>query len=360
MAKSESSTGVIHTEFPRPKALPANVTFDDLIRRNKRRSVLLMLGMAALLVALGAAIGGLLGAMGGAGTADHRGDTLSLWPSLLLGASVALVLAGIGSAWSWFNGSKAVLKMSGARQIEHKDDPQLFNVVEELSIAAGTPRPEVYLIDDPSLNAFATGRDPEHAAVAITTGLRQHLSRDELAGVMAHEIAHIRNYDVRLMMLMATMVGLIVFAADAFRRMVFYGALMGGRRGGMRTGGGGGRGGGGQGVVMIIMFLIVLLLSILAPIFAMMIRFAVSRQREYLADASAVELTRYPQGMIGALEKIGGCRETLQGANRATAHMFIVNPLKDALKGQGHNLSSAFRTHPPLQDRIARLRALIH
>ncbi len=359
MAKTDASTGVIHTEYPRPKALPANVTFDGLIRRNKRRSALLMLGMTALLVALGAAIGGLLGAMGGAGTADHRGDAMSLWPSLLLGTAVALVLAGIGCAWSWFSGSKAVLRMSGARRIEHKDDPQLFNVVEELAIAAGTPLPEVYLIDDPSLNAFATGRDPQHAAVAITTGLRQHLSRDELAGVMAHEIAHIRNYDVRLMMLMATMVGLIVFAADAFRRMVFYGALMGGRRGGMRSGGGGGRGGG-QGAVIAIMFLIVLVLSILAPIFAIMIRFAVSRQREYLADASAVELTRYPQGLIGALEKLGGCRQTLQGANRATAHMFIVNPLKDALKGQGHNLSSAFRTHPPLQDRIARLRALIH
>lgn len=360
MSDAPSSSGVVHTELPRPKALPANVTFDYLIRRNKRRSVLLIICMMLIAVVLGATIGALLGAFA-MPDYDGRHDVgrENIWAGLgvsaLLGAGVALLIGGFGSLWSYFGGSNAILRMSGARPIEKKDDPQLFNVVEELSIAAGTPMPKVYMIDDDSLNAFATGRDPDHAAVAITRGLRKQLTRDELAGVMAHEIAHIRNYDVRLMMLMATMVGLIVLAADGFRRMMFYGAMTGGgRRGGGRGGGGGG------GAIVIVLLVITIILSIIAPILAMMIKFAVSRQREYLADASAVELTRYPQGLIGALEKLGGCRQTLTGANRATAHMYIVNPLKEAMKGQGHNLSSTFRTHPPLKDRIARLQALLH
>lgn len=354
-----ASAGVVHTENPRPRALPANVTFNDLIKANKRKSAMLMIAMGLLLVVFGAAVGGLFGALSGGG-ATGPGESISLWPSLLLGAVAAAIVAIIGCSWSFYGGSNAILRMSGARPIDKPDDPQLFNVVEELSIASGTPMPKVYLIDDESLNAFATGRDPEHGAVAITTGLRQHLSRDELAGVMAHEIAHIRNYDIRFAMLMATMVGLIVFAADAARRVMWYGSLTGRRgMGGMRMSSGRSGGGKGQGAAVIIMLVIVIVLSIIAPILAQMIRFAVSRQREYLADASAVELTRYPQGMIGALSKLGGCRKTLDSANRATAHLYIVNPLKDAAKGKGHNLSSAFRTHPPLDDRIARLRALI-
>ncbi len=170
---------------------------------------------------------------------------------------------------------------------------------------------------------------------------------------MAHEISHIRHYDIRFAMLMATMVGLIVFASDAFWRIMWYGSWHGTGR---RSARGGGKG---SGAVVLIIMVIAIVLAIIAPMLAMIIRMAVSRQREYLADAGAVELTRYPQGMIGALEKLGACKEPLKGANRATAHLFIVNPLKNALKGKGHELSSTFRTHPPLHDRIARLRALI-
>jgi heat shock protein HtpX len=338
---------VIHTENPRRRVYPSNVTFNDLIRANKRKSAMLMIGMSLLLVALGAVFGGLLGAMGA--------DAEFLLPSLLLGAAVATVIAIVASAWSYYGGSNAILRMSHAKEIQKQDDPQLFNIVEELSIAAGTPMPKVYIIHERALNAFATGRDPEHGVVAITTGLRQQLNRDELAAVMAHEISHIRHYDIRFNMLMATMVGLIVFASDAFMRMMFYGGM---RRGGM---GGGRSGGGGKGgnPLIIVLFVLALLLAIIAPILAMVIRFAISRQREFLADAGAVELTRYPQGMIGALEKLGARGKPMRAANRATQHMFMVDPMKHAVKGEGHNLSSAFRTHPPLKDRIARLRELI-
>jgi heat shock protein HtpX len=343
-----TSSGVIHNEQPRVRAYPGNVTFNDLIRSNKRKSAILMLLMGLLLAVIGAVIGGLLGASSGGAEA--------LLPSVILGGIAFAIVAIIGSAWSFYGGSNAILRMSGAREIEKKDDPQLFNVVEELSIAGGIPMPKVYLIDSDAMNAFATGRDPEHGAVAITRGLRQKLSRDELAGVMAHEIAHIRHYDIRFAMLMATMVGLIVFACDAFFRMMWYGRFMGR---GMRMGGGGGRGGAGIAIIMIVLFIVAILLAIIAPILATAIRFAFSRKREYLADAGAVELTRYPQGMIGALEKLGGCKVPLDGANRATSHMYIVNPMKNALKKDGHELNSMFRTHPPLHDRIARLKELI-
>ncbi len=341
------SSSVIHAERERFRALPANVTFYDLIRSNKRKSVILVVGMVLLAVVLGAAIAAALSVYA------SGGDLPSLLPSVILGAVAATIVVVFASLWSFYGGGNAILRMAGARPIQKHDDPQLFNVVEELSIAAGIPMPRVYLIDDPALNAFATGRDPEHGAVAITTGLRQMLSRDELAGVIAHEISHIRHFDIRFAMLMATMVGLIVFAADAFWRIMWYGRWHGTRAGSAR---GGGKG---AGAAIFVVLIIAVILAIIAPMLAMLIRFAVSRQREFLADAGAVELTRYPQGMIGALEKLGASRVPLKAANRATSHLYIVNPLKTALKGKGHELSSAFRTHPPLKDRIARLRALI-
>ncbi len=346
MTRASSSSSVIHTERDRVRALPFNVTFGDLIRSNKRKSVVLMIGMGLLLAALGGAIAGGLGAWGGV-------DAAMLLPSVAMGVAAAAVVAVIASVWSFYGGSEAILKIAGARPIEKPDDPQLFNVVEELSIAAGTPMPRVYLINDPAPNAFATGRDPQHGAVAITTGLRRLLSRDELAGVMAHEISHIRHYDIRFAMLMATMVGLIVFACDAFWRVMWYGRWHGTSSRSVR---GGSKG---SGAAIAIVMAIAILLAIIAPTLAMLIRLAVSRQREYLADGGAVELTRYPQGLIGALEKLGASREPLKAANRATAHLYIVNPLRNALKGKGHELSSAFRTHPPLHERIERLRALI-
>ncbi|MHC4414938.1 MAG: M48 family metallopeptidase [Planctomycetota bacterium] len=347
MTQAPSTSSVIHSERERFRALPAHVTFYDLIRANKRKSAALMIGMGCLVILLGAGLGGALTVYA------TGGDLPSLWPSVAIGAAAAALVAVAGSLWSFYRGSSAILRMAGARPIVKHDDPQLFNVVEELSIAAGSPMPQVYLIDDRAPNAFATGRDPEHGAVAITTGLREQLSRDELAGVMAHEISHIRHLDIRLAMLMATMVGLIVFACDAFWRIMWYGQWRGTGRRSVR---GGGKG---AGAAVVIVGAIAIILAIIAPTLAMLIRLAVSRQREYLADAGAVELTRYPQGLIGALEKLGAAREPLKAANRATAHLYIVNPLKNALKGKGHELSSAFRTHPPLHDRIRRLRALI-
>ena len=271
MSQASATPSVIHTERDRVRGLPYNVTFHDLIRRNKRKSAMLMIGMGLLLVALGGVIAGALAAWGGVGAE-------ALLPSVLVGLVAAAVVSVLASIWSFYGGSAAVLRIAGARPIEKKDDPQLFNVVEELSIAAGIPMPKVYLIDDPAPNAFATGRDPEHGTVAITTGLRRTLTRDELAGVMAHEISHIRHYDIRFAMLMATMVGLIVFACDAFWRVMWYGRWHG-------TGSRSMRGGGkGAGAAVAIIFVVAIILAILAPTMAMIIRFAVSRQREYLAD----------------------------------------------------------------------------
>ncbi len=333
-------SSAIHTERDPVKALPSDLTFHDLIRRNKRNSVLLVIAMAVLVIVVVDLIVLSVGAYMGAE------EPLISWQGLVI-ATLAAVAVVIGSStWSYFAGGKTLLRISGAKPIEKSDDPQLYNVVEELSIAAGQPMPRVHLIDSQAMNAFATGRDPEHAAVAITTGLRQRLNRDELAGVMAHEIAHVRHYDIRLTMLVATLVGLIVLACDVFLRTAFYGSLAGGSR----------RGGKGKGGGAVILIVIALVLAIVAPLLAKLIQLAISRQREYLADAGAVELTRYPQGLADALGKLSSENTPLESANRATAHMYIVNPILNARGKQ--NLSSMFSTHPPAQERIRRLIAL--
>lgn len=341
-------------------AYPATITYVDLIRRNKRESVLLIVGMIVLTMVVGAAIAaGLSAYYGGRGGGVPRGEVLrELLPSIIIGAVAALLFASMGAAWSWFGGASAILRMSGARQIQKEDDPELFNVVDEVRLAAGLPMPAVYLIEETALNAFATGRDPAHAAVAITTGLRKKLTRDELQGVMAHEVAHIRHYDIRFAMLMATMVGLIVFACDAFWRI----GLRTARYGGGGIGGGGrrrsGKGSGGGGAAVIVVLLIAVLLAILAPIFARIIQMTYSRRREYLADAGAVELTRNPEGLAGALAKLADDAEPLvEAANRGTAHLFIVNPLRKMRRAH-QRVDSVFASHPPVQQRIARLLAL--
>lgn len=196
----------------RIKAYPGTTTYIDLIRRNKRDSVMLILLMLLLGAAVGAAIAAALALYA-------TGDGASLLPSVAVGAAAALVFGGLGAIWSWFGGANAILRMSGAIPIGPRDDPELYNVVDEMRIAAGIPMPRVYIINDSALNAFATGRDPQHGVVAITRGLREKLPRDELQAVIAHEIAHIRHLDIRFAMLMATMVGLIVFACDAFLRL---------------------------------------------------------------------------------------------------------------------------------------------
>ncbi len=322
----------------RIKAYPGDLTYLDLIRRNRWESLLLMIGLILLAGLIGAVIAGAVVANGG--------SVEALLPSAALGLAAGLIVAGIGALWSWFGGSSAILRMSGAVPIENSADPELFNVVEEMSIAAGLPMPAVYVIPETALNAFATGRDPKHAAVAITTGLRERLTRDELQGVIAHEMAHVRHLDVRFAMLMATMVGLIVFVCDGLWRIALHSGGRGGRRGG--------KGGGGA----VVFLVVALVLGILAPIVARFIQMAYSRRREYLADAGAVELTRNPRGLASALMKLSEDREPLiEKANRGTAHMFIVNPLSKMRKS-GQAINSAFSSHPPIKERVARLMAL--
>ena len=306
-------------------------TFHTLMARNRRNSLVLIAVFLAFFVGVGLAIG----------LAWGRGN----WH---FGATVAVgagVLAFVLTLLSYYSGSDAVLAISRARPIQKGDDPQLFNVVEELAIAGGVPMPRIFVIDDSAPNAFATGRNPRHAVVAITTGLRQKLTRDELQGVMAHEISHVRNNDILFAMLMAVMVGVLVMLCDVFLRSVWY---SGGRR--RRSGGRESGGGGTQALLMVV----ALLLAVIAPFLARIIQLAMSRQREYLADASAIELTRNPDGLVGALAKLSADTEVLEVANRATAHLYIVHPIKKFEDRAG----SIFDSHPPLKDRIQRLRSL--
>jgi heat shock protein HtpX len=315
-------------------------TFRDLIAENKRNSILLV-----LVFCLFTAVVVLVLALGVIACYDPDAIIQLHWGEALLAGGIAAVVAFLFSLLGYYSGDRFILAASGARRIRHADDPALFNVVEEMAIAAGIPMPQVYLIDDPGLNALATGRDPEHAAVAITTGLRRQLTRDELQGVMAHEISHIGNYDIRLMLLLAVLVGTVVMLSDLFWQI---------SRGGGRSRKDSKSDGGGW--IVLVVFLLAVLLTLIAPILAQIIQFAVSRQREYLADATAVKLTRYPQGLANALRKLQGGAAVLRTANRGTAHLFIANPIA---KFQAR-AESAFASHPPLKNRIARLEALVH
>ncbi len=299
-------------------------TFYDEMASNKRLSWLLVVAMTALMVITGYVIG----------LASGSG-----WTGLAIACVVALVIALV----SYYQGVGIVMAASRAGRISKQEYPQLFNVVEEMAIAAGKPMPDVYIIHDSAPNAFATGRDPQHSAVAVTSGLLSKLNRNELQGVIAHEMSHIRNFDIRFAMLMGVMIGSIALLCDFFLRMAFYGG-MGRRRSNDRRGG--------HPAIIIL----AIALAILAPLFAKIIQLAVSRRREYLADASAVELTRYPQGLAGALQKISSDQEVLEAANRATQHMYIVNPIK-SLKAKAQSM---FSTHPPIQDRIRRLDEMAH
>ena len=303
-------------------------TFHELISANRRKSAGLIVGFLVLFTLTVYSI-----------TIFLTGEDLR---SGIVPALIALGVAGVVALFSYYQGASAILAMSGAKELKKPDDPELWNVVEELSIAAGLPMPRVYLIQDTALNAFATGRDPDHASVAITQGLRERLNRNELQGVLAHEMSHVRNYDIRFSMLLAVMVGLLVLVTDTFRRWLWWG---GGRR--KRRDG---EGGGAAGIIAIV----AIVLSVVAPILAKLIQLAASREREYLADASAIELTRYPEGLASALEKLGGDKEVLEVANRATQHLYIVNPFKPFEK----RAKGLFSTHPPLSERVQRIRAL--
>jgi heat shock protein HtpX len=236
--------------------------------------------------------------------------------------------------------------MSGAKPIAKEDDPQLYNIVEELAIASGLPIPKLYVIETPAMNAFATGRDPQHAAVAVTRGLRERLGRDELQGVLAHELSHVKNFDIRFMTLMAVLVGTVVLLADVGLRSLFWGG-----RGRRRSSG---RGGGG--IVMLVILLVAILLAIIAPVLATLIQLASSRQREFLADASASRMTRYPEGLARALEALAADAEPMPEASRATAHLFIIQPMMAS--GRRRTTSSIWSSHPDIEERVARLRSI--
>jgi heat shock protein HtpX len=307
-------------------------TFYSQIAANRRNSFFLMLILVVLLSVLGFAIG--------YGTTGQAGAGLG-W------LGIFGVIAIVSSVASYYTGDKVVLGVSKARPVTAAQQPQLINVVTEMALAAAIPMPAVYLIDDTAPNAFATGRDPRHASIAITTGLLQKLDREELQGVIGHELSHVRNYDIRYSLLVGVLVGTVALLADFFLRFTFWGGFGGGRRSSSdRDSGGGG--------LQVIVFVLAIVLAILAPFFARLVQLAVSRQREYLADASSVELTRNPQGLERALAAISEDKEVLEVANRATQHLFFTNPIKK-FESRSKGL---FSTHPPIVDRINRLRAL--
>ena len=302
----------------------------DQVAQNKRRSYLLILGFVGLVLAVGAALNLLVG--GG--------------PAFML---VALVVAAASAALSYWKSDAIALRVSRARPASVEEFGRLHNLVEGLCIAGGLPKPRLYVIDDPSPNAFATGRDPKHAAVAVTTGLLERMNRVELEGVLAHELSHIKNYDILVSTLAVTMVGVIAIAADLGIRFLWFG--MGRSRNNDNDGGGGGLG--------IIFAVIGFGLLLLSPLIGRAMQAAVSRRRETLADVSGVELTRYPPGLIAALEKLRDDYTVVGSTSHATAHLWIEQPQAvDEDQGRISRINRMFDTHPPLDERIALLREL--
>ncbi len=254
---------------------------------------------------------------------------------------LAVIVAVVSSIGSYFYSDQIVLSMSNAHPATKEENAYLVNSVEGLAIAAGIPVPKIYVIDDSSPNAFATGRDPNHAVICVTTGLMQKLNRVELEGVIAHEMSHIKDYDIRLMTLVVVLAGVVALMSDWMMRSMWFG--------GMRSRDDDDRDGGNA-----IALVLAIIAAILAPLAATMIQLAVSRKREYLADAQGALLTRYPAGLADALQKISADTEPLAEANKATAHLYIVNPLKDV----GSKINALFSTHPPIEERIRRLRTM--
>lgn len=282
------------------------------IARNKRKSIL----MIALFIVIIAGLADLFDYVYAGGS-----------PAILIGVVIgSLIYTIIG----YFSGMRLSLAVNGAKEIQKKDNPRLWRVVENLSITDGLPMPRVFIMDDPSPNAFATGRDPRHAAVCATSGLLEIMNDDELQGVFAHELGHVKNYDSRVSMIAFALMAAIALIADIFLRMSFF-------RGGERN------------EEDQIALIIGIIAAILAPLVAFLIQMAVSRQREYLADATGALTTRYPEGLASALRKIENTGSTLRHQNTATAHFFFANPLK------AHTITNLFSTHPPIEERIKRL-----
>lgn len=261
---------------------------------------------------------------------------------------IAVIIAVVQALTSYYYSDSITLAISGAKEVPRKEPfLDLHRLVENLSITAGLPKPRIYLIEDSAPNAFATGRDPKHAAVCVTSGLLEKLNKTELEGVIAHELSHVGNFDIRLMTIIVVLVGVVALLSDFFLR---WGWLGGGRR---RSGDGGGQ-------IQLILFIVAIVLAILAPLAATLIQLAISRKREFLADATGALLTRYPEGLASALEKIAQDREPLEAANKATAHLYIENPFKENTEhGSRGWFAGLFDTHPPVEERIKRLEAMI-
>ena len=288
------------------------------VRKNKIKSVFLISFFIVLVGVLGAVFGLMYG-------------------SLTFGIGFSVITALIYSLIVYNQGNKMILSMSGARPVVKKEFPHLFHTVEGLALAAGISTPKAYVIDDTALNAFATGKDPEHAAIVVTTGLLNKMNRQELEGVIAHEMSHIQNYDIRFMMLTVVLVGVVTLISDFILRSFLWGRTRRSRNNGNGT---------------IIIIVIGLVLAILTPIIGQMIKFAISRKREYMADANAAILTRYPTGLANALKKIKSDPDPLvDKANKATAHLFISTPFRK----KKSLMSKMFATHPPIKERIKRL-----
>jgi heat shock protein HtpX len=300
----------------------------EQIRANRVRSIILVVVLGAVLLLLGWFLG------------------MAFANSGIGGLVIALIVWGFMNLIAYFQGDSILLGVAGAKKIQPSDHPRLYNVVEEMKIASGLEKmPDIYIIDDPALNAFATGRDVNHASVAITSGLLQKLNRDELQGVIGHEISHIKNRDVLLMTMCSVLLGTIVILSYYASRVMIFGGMSGGNRRSSSRGNG-------SGGAIILIFAIVLM--ILAPIFAQLIYFAISRKREYLADASSALYTRYPEGLASALEKLAQSTTPVKSANQATAPMYIVNPFRN----KNMSVSDWTSTHPPIQERIRILRAM--
>ena len=301
-------------------------TFRDRIALNRRNSLLLIAGFLGFVTAFGYVIG-----------YAWLGDPTRA----LFGLVLAFIVGAFSGFATYYGGDRIVLAASRAKEITHDDAPVLFNVIEEMAIASGSPMPKVYVIEDSAPNAFATGCDPHHASVAVTSGLLEKVNRDELQGVIAHEMSHVANYDIRYAMLVGILVGTTVLISDFFLRGLWW---RGGRER-QREGGD---------PIQLIMIVVAIVLAVLAPLFARLLQLSISRQREYLADATAIQLTRNPKGLADALQKISGDQEVLEVANRATAHLYIVNPIKKFEK----RAKGLFSTHPPIEERIQILRTL--
>ncbi len=323
-------------EPARPLEQSERVLIYDRIDRNKRSTFILMAGFIVFLSLFFLAIGYYLSAYGGVAP----GEELEM--SFRIGGAGFMIALAIGMTM-YFTAPAAVLMISGAHEVTKEEEPVLYRIVENLSIGSGLPMPKVWVVEDSAPNAFATGRDPKNSHVAATRGLLDKLKKRELEGVMAHEMSHVGNYDIRIMTMIAIAVGLIAMIADLLLRFTWYGA---GSRSSNR-----GKGGGAIALVLLVAAFVLIVVS---PIIASVIRLAMSRQREYLADASGALLCRNPDALADALEKIAADKEPLEVANKATAHMYIENPLKE----HGSFLNNLFSTHPPVQDRIRLLRAM--